>query len=187
MWYLQSSDMLGHLPDFYRELQQVCTLAVPADEALDHLRSGLREIVDGWYVQADSEAMLQNWEQLFSREENWKLSMQKRRQEILACFCNRPPVNTYRVVQVCLAMLGEGSTLRLDVDEQKFICYVKYRAVMEPDVERRIYDKVRQMIPANLTIELAYDYNEWQQMRVLTWQQAGSKTWTEMLTAPIEA
>lgn len=182
MWYLQTSDLLGHLPDFYRELQEVCTLAEPANEALDGLRAGLREMVDGWYVQADSQAMLSNWEQLFSREENWKLSMQKRRQEILACFCNRPPVNTYRVIQVCLTILEEGSTLRLDVDEQKFICYVKYRAVMEPDMERRIYNKVRGMIPANLTIVLAYDYNEWQQVQVLTWEQAGEKTWDGLRT-----
>lgn len=102
--------------------------------------------------------------------------------EILACFQNRPPVNTYRVVQVCLAMLGQGSTLRLDVDEQKFICYVKYRAKMDGDTERRIREKVRMMIPANLTIELAYDYNEWQQVYVFTWQQVKQMTWQELLS-----
>lgn len=185
MWYLQQNDMLEHLPAFYGELEEVCIIAQQCNEELDALRRAVGEFVDGWYVEGNSQDMLANWEQVFHREENWKLPLERRKLELLACFRNRPPVNTYRVVQVCLAMLGEGSTLRLDVDEQKFICYVKYRAKMDGETERRIRDKVRMMIPANLLIELAYDYNEWQQVQSLTWNQVAQMTWTEILTVKL--
>lgn len=178
MWYENTSDMLGQLPEFYGELREAGLIAKGADAGLDGFRQRMGAVLDGYWTRETDLWVLRAYQRMFELEQTGDL--EKQMDAVRSAFRSRLPINCKRVEDVCVTLLGEGASLRLDIDYGKYICHAKYRADMTRNREAVLAARLRTMVPANMIISVAYDYVEWQGVQSKTWGQMAVLTWAQM-------
>lgn len=169
-----------YLPEIYRGLLEIKTLAGVIDVDMSRYYELLRQFVDNRYIMSMDTETVQRWESIFDIASPIKDDLQSRRQAIQAKFMSQPPINLDTLKRIVEAYLGVPVSITQHLDP--YVVRITYRGLEKlPDLTP-LYTSIYDTIPANIKLVIEYAYQLWIEVKNgNTWEQLKNKTWHDVL------
>jgi len=179
MFYDDPSDYLRLLPDNWRELLEIQAIANGVNIQLGRVLERISAGVANKSVSLADEEGVARWEKILGVTSPLNSSLQSRREALRAKLMAKPPINLQSFKAVVEAYMGLEVDVELGTD---YTLRVWYRGESrQPDLNP-LYATVYEMIPANLTVEIAYRWVTWGEVKTSyeTWGDLLALTWGEV-------
>jgi len=149
-------NMIDLIPRVLREVRDFQCLMVVYQTAFEDLWRCERETEDNFYLESAEEPGIRHWERILGLTKHTGLSLDVRRQRIAAQIRKTPPYcwNTLMIVLEVLTGSPAAFTARLGGFTLMLHLHAPWRSFGDA-----VYHLVRQMIPANIALELTLGFN----------------------------
>lgn len=181
-WHETRVSVLEYLPECLADNELFAALADGADYGIAELKKHMENVLANCYVwTADAETVARY-------EKIWNLSadglpLANRRARIAAKMQQHPPINGVMLKRMMHGVLG--NIVKVEKGNGNYTLVVKYREESGNEDVDFAKAMIRELVPANMMLEVVYAYNEWQEVQALTWGEAMGYTWNEFLTSDI--
>lgn len=181
-WYENGASVLDYLPECLAGCEIFAELAAGADRGINDLKEYAVSVLDNCYVLTADAETVARYERLWNLSADG-LPLENRRARIAAKLRQHPPINGVMLKKMMCGILG--NIVKVEKGNGDYTLVVKYRE--ETGTEDVDFAKVmiRELIPANMMLEVVYAYNEWQDVEALTWGRCKDFSWQELLESDI--
>ena len=172
LWTDYDSDYLAYLPALFSDSVAFSQLAICINQELDDLKAAITaELANGCLLTADSQ-ILRRYQDFLGITGSGDLA--ECRRQVMARLRERPPINGQRLSIWLDALVG--SIRKIEAGVEPYSVVIKYKSQIDLD-EAYLLEQLQRILPANLVIELVYEYFEWQAAVGMSWQEVKAYTW----------
>ena len=178
-WYDENISMLSYLPNCVSSSELFSALAKGVDYGIKELKRYAKQVVNNCYILTADEKTVNRYEKLWLLAADG-LSLDARKQRILAKMRQRPPINEAMLKLMMVGILGEIVKVENGIEDYSVI--VKYREQTGTENVEFAKALLRELIPANMLLEIVYAYIEWKDVRAATWDILKAYSWKDVMS-----
>lgn len=178
-WYDENVSMLSYLPQCVASAELFTALAKGVDYGLKELKRYAKQTVNNCYILTADEKTVSRYEKLWLLSADG-LSLEARKQRILAKMRQRPPINEAMLRLMMMGILGEIVKIENGIEDYSVI--VKYREQTGAENIEFAKALLRELIPANMLLEVVYAYIEWKDVGSLAWDDLKAYSWKDVMS-----
>ena len=149
------------------------------DYGIKELKRYAKQVVNNCYILTADEKTVNRYEKLWLLAADG-LSLDARKQRILAKMRQRPPINEAMLKLMMVGILGEIVKVENGIEDYSVI--VKYREQTGTENVEFAKALLRELIPANMLLEIVYAYIEWKDVRAATWDILKAYSWKDVMS-----
>ena len=178
-WYNENVSMLSYLHQCVASAELFTALAKGVDYGLKELKRYAKQTVNNCYILTADEKTVSRYEKLWLLSADG-LSLEARQQRILAKMRQRPPINEAMLRLMMMGILGEIVKIENGIEDYSVI--VKYREQTGTENIEFAKALLRELIPANMLLEVVYAYIEWKDVGSLAWDDLKAYSWKDVMS-----
>ena len=172
---------IDHMPEFLREIIEIKALGNAIQISMNKFYDMMDELVSNQYPDTMSVTIVERWEKILNLSTPINGSLESRRQAIKAKLLTKPPINLKTLKSVVEAYLGVE--VNCSLLEKPYTINVTYRGLTSLPNLDPLYQTIYDLIPANMALEIAYAYVQWQEVLAnqQTWSKVKERDWNYVL------
>jgi uncharacterized protein YmfQ (DUF2313 family) len=160
MFYEDPADYLDFLPDRLQGIAEIDAIAGTVNIQIDKLSAYIRQHVDNRFPSTADESGCARWEKMLGISAPLNGTLQARRDAIRSKIMTKPPINLQTLKSIVEAYMGLPVGITLD----GYQVHIKYRGKSRVADLNPLYATMWTTIPANMLVDIAYDYMIWDEL-----------------------
>lgn len=177
---VETPDLMWYLPDYYKDVREMEKLQETIGIEIGGLKVGTIDVLDQAFVETAT-VSLGRWEAELGLNIDSSKSYATRREMIKAKLRGNGTTTPEMIQRTASAFSGGVVEVKEVPDEYRFEIHFVSTLGIPPNMAGLI-QIVEEIKPAHLAYEFVFSYTWWDSVKVLTWENAHSKTWNELRT-----
>ncbi|MEK3985112.1 hypothetical protein CA600_17715 [Paenibacillus sp. VTT E-133280] len=177
---VEAPDLMQYLPDYYKDVREMEKLQETIGLEIGGLKVGTIDVLDQAFVETAT-VSLGRWEAELGLNIDSSKSYATRREMIKAKLRGNGTTTPEMIQRTASAFSGGVVEVKEVPDEYRFEIHFVSTLGIPPNMAGLI-QIIEEIKPAHLAYEFVFSYTWWDSVKVLTWENAHSKTWNELRT-----
>lgn len=177
---VEAPDLMQYLPDYYKDVREMERLQETIGLEIGGLKVGTIDVLDQAFVETAT-VSLGRWEAELGLNIDSSKSYATRREMIKAKLRGNGTTTPEMIQRTASAFSGGVVEVKEVPDEYRFEIHFVSTLGIPPNMAGLI-QIIEEIKPAHLAYEFVFSYTWWDSVKVLTWENAHSKTWNELRT-----
>jgi len=177
---VRGKEMMSYLPDYYSTSRVMSSTIDAQGTELDMLWQAMDGVLEQYFVPTATWG-LDLWEKEFGIPINSTKQIEQRRSVILSKIRGIGTVTVKLIKSVAEAY--DGGLVEVTVQPETFNFTVKFVDTrgIPPNLDdlKAVIEEIK---PAHLTVEFAFTYTQWDELKQTTWDNLKNFTWGEVMT-----
>lgn len=177
---VETPDLMWYLPDYYKDVREMEKLQETIGIEIGGLKVGTIDVLDQAFVETAT-VSLGRWEAELGLNIDSSKSYATRREMIKAKLRGNGTTTPEMIQRTASAFSGGVVEVKEVPDKYRFEIHFVSTLGIPPNMAGLI-QIIEEIKPAHLAYEFVFSYTWWDSVKVLTWENAHSKTWNELRT-----
>ena len=171
-------DLMAYLPAYYRDSRVVRAIQNALAEEIGNLRYAQDDVLRQFFVYTATWG-LDLWEKILDLPVDTTRPAERRREIIIAKLRGAGTTTKQMIINAAAAFSGgEVDVIEYPAEYRFVVKFIGVKGI--PPNMAGFIAMLEQIKPAHLTYSFEYTYTVWDNLRVLAWSQAGTRTWNEL-------
>ncbi|WP_053374265.1 putative phage tail protein [Paenibacillus sp. FJAT-27812] len=171
-------DLMNDLPSFYHPILEMQVIQNQLGGELGKQSADIEEAFEQYFVRSATWG-LARWEKVLGLGSDSSLPDARRRESIIAKLRGAGTTTKAKIIQTAFAFSGgEVNVIEYPAESRFEVVFVGTKGI--PPNMAGFIRMLEDIKPAHLAFSLKYTYTVWNQIGTMNWQQANSKTWSEL-------
>jgi len=171
-------DLMKYLPLYYYEVVEMLAIQSKLGGELGEQAEAIETAFDQYFVHSATWG-LTRWENVLGLKSDTSLPDARRRESIFAKLRGAGTTTKLKIIQTAIAFSGgEVNVVEYPAESRFEVVFVGTKGI--PPNMAGFIQMLEDIKPAHLAFALKYTYTVWNQIGTMTWDEARSKTWSEL-------
>lgn len=159
----RTADIISYLPPVLQDIYEINLITSSQNNELNLLWQTAEEILNNSFIKTVTESGISHWEKLLSIKPQGE-TLEERRFAVLTALTRRLPFTKNVLMNQLNSICGTGN-FEVRLDDYKFTIYLALTASSSLNA---VYEMLKNMLPANLLIEVLLLYRKYQTLNSVT-------------------